>query len=166
LIIFEYIIALFVFNPNFMTMKHLKYLFFAVMLSSLYFVSGCDNGDGPGPSTSVFNLTAATFNGTAISPLPTYSLTIRFNAEGQPDGFSAMGNATYAPTPVVTGSGTWTATGTAITFTSGSASRTATANATLTPTTSSVSLTFSLTKVDDGVPAADAGTYVYTFQKQ
>ncbi len=137
------------------------------ILAGFLVLSGCDNGDDPQPVSLVFSLNEATFNGNPVSPLPTYNITINFDADGNPDGYSATGNATYTPTPGP-GSGTFTVSGNTATFTAqGGDQRSVTiTGGSITPSSVSATVQWELTKVDDGVPFEDAGTYEYTLQVQ
>lgn len=142
------------------TLKSLiKTLLFVAIVG---FLVGCDEDDPaePEPVTLAFSLQSATLDGNAISPTPVYSLTVNFDKDGNPNGYSASGTATYQPS--VGTSGTFSISGSQVTFTSGSDSRTANiTGGSLTNTSTSVSLQFELSKIDDGVPLDDEGTYVY-----
>jgi len=147
-------------------MKKISFFTLFLAIMGLTWFSACDNGgDDPQPTTIVFNLTSATLDGSAITPLPNYSLTVNFDADGNPDGYSASGNAQY--TPSVGSSGTFSVSNNQVTFTSGSDSKTVSITAgSISNTATTVSLQWSLTKIDDGVPPQDEGTYVYQMTAQ
>ncbi len=131
-------------------------------------LASCGGGDGggtdPQPSSVTLTTTTATFNGSPITPVPNYSLTLNFDASGRPNGYSVSGTATKQPT--IGSSGTFAVSGSQVTFTSGGQSRQVTiAGGQVTATTVSLDLRWDLTKVDDGVSAAEQGTYLYRMTK-
>lgn len=151
-------------------MKKIIGLAFWATVLSLFLLTSC-GGDGggdtpqPQPTSVALTVTSATFNGSAINPTPDYTLTLNFDADGNPNGYSVSGTADKQPT--VGSSGTFTVTGSTVTFTSGGVSRIVSfSGGSISSNTASVNLSWDLTKVDDGVSAAEQGTYVYAMTAQ
>jgi len=146
------------------------YLLFVALVSLLAFAS-CDNGGGddPQPTTKVFTLQNATFNGSPISPTPSYSVTLNWDADGNANGYS-VGSSNASQVPTVGNSGDFSvATGAnTITFSNTAGdSRTVNITAgTITPSALTFTVQWELTKVDDGVDFEEEGTYVFEMQAQ
>jgi len=135
-------------------------------LFSMMSCGGSDGGGGtdPQPTSVTLTTTSATLNANPITPTPNYSLTLNFDAGGQPNGYSVAGTADKQPT--VGSSGTFSVSVSQVTFTSEGVSRqVAITSGTLNKEVVSVSLQWDLTKVDDGVSAAEQGAYLYTLSK-
>ncbi len=149
--------------------KIIGFALWATVLS-LFVLTGCGGGDGggdpqPQPTSITLTTTSATFNGSNITPTPDYRLTVNFDANGDPNGYSVVGTADKQPT--VGSSGTFQVIGSTVTFTSGNFSRqVAITGGNITASTTSVGLKWDLTKVDDSVSAAEQGTYLYTMTAQ
>ena len=145
--------------------KLLSLLAFFLLIGLIGCKDDNDNNDPepepePEPVSITLTLTAATLDGEAIDPTPDYTITVNFDKDGNPDGYTASGDATYQPS--IGTSGTFSITGTEVTFTSGDDSRTATiTSGELNNETSTISLQWDLSKIDDGVPPDEAGTYIY-----
>ncbi|UZR98439.1 hypothetical protein [Chondrinema litorale] len=143
-------------------MNYSKNLFSLLAFSLLLIMVGCKDDDDPEPEAVSITLTleSATLDGSTIDPVPDYTLVVTFDKDGNPDGYTASGSATYQPS--IGTSGTFSINSTVVTFTSGDDTRSVTiTGGTLTNETTSVSLQWELTKIDDEVSADDAGTYVY-----
>ena len=143
-------------------MNHSKKLLSLLAFYLLIALVGCKDDDDPEPEPVTITLTleSATLDGNAINPVPGYTLAVTFDKDGNPDSYTASGSATYQPS--VGTSGSFSITGSEVTFTSGADTRTVTiSSGQLSNETVSVSLQWELTKIDDDVPADDAGTYVY-----
>lgn len=143
-------------------------LWFAVL--SLFMLTSCGGSGGgsdpqPQPTSITLNTTSATFEGSNITPTPDYRLTINFDANGNPNGYSVAGTADKQPT--VGSSGSFQVSGSTVTFTSGGVSRQVSiTGGSINTNTVSVGLQWDLTKLNDGVSAAEQGTYLYTLTAQ
>lgn len=130
-------------------------------------MASCDDGgdDTPQPSSITLTLTSATKDGVAISPTPGYSVTFDFTADGTPDGYTVNSNtASFVPT--IGSTGTFSVSGSTATFSDGSLSRMVSITAgSISSEATTVSLQWELTKIDDGVTADEAGTYVYVLSE-
>ena len=147
-------------------MNHSKKLLSLLAFFLLVALVGCKDDDDPEPEPVSITLTlqSATLDGESFDPTPDYTLVVTFDKDGNPDTYTASGSATYQPS--ISTSGTFSITGSVVTFTSGSDTRDVTiSSGTLNNETVSVSLQWELTKLDDEVPADDAGTYVYNMAK-
>jgi hypothetical protein len=124
----------------------------------------CDNGgDDPEPTTIKFTTSTATFEGDAINPVPSYTLTVTFDSAGKPTTYSASGSSRLTPTPG--NSGTWSISGTVITFSdSGGAQREV--NGSINSSSNSVVLDYNITKLDEGVITDEVGNYKYNMNAQ
>lgn len=138
-------------------------------------MASCDNNNDPDPVPDpvpepepvsiALTLQSATLEGEAIDPLPNYSLTINFDAQGNPDGFTASGDAKYQPSVGTTG--TFSVTSGVVTFTSGAESKSATiTSGEISRDTQTVALSWEVNKIDIGFDADEDGTYVYTLSVQ
>lgn len=148
-------------------MKKLKSIFFSALFSllALSMLTCCKSkkSDDPQPSEVTFSTVSATFRGKNITPTPDYKLTVKFDAQGKPAGYTVSGSAAKQPT--VGGSGSFSVNGKVVTFTSGSLSRQATiVSGEITAKSASVSLQWDLTKIDDKVSAEEQGTYLYVLK--
>ena len=136
----------------------------------LFMLTSCGGSGGgddpqPQPTSVTLNTTSATFEGSNITPTPDYRLTLNFDASGNPNGYSVAGTADKQPT--VGSSGTFSVSGSNVTFTSGGVSRQVRiTGGSISASTATVGLQWDLTKLDDGVSAAEEGTYLYTLTAQ
>lgn len=149
------------FNP--IQMKNIRYALFGAMIVALCGLFSCKD-EGPGlPNPLQFSFVSATFNGAAYSAAPNYTLSVTYADNGTPTGYTATGNANFTPTPG--NSGTMTVSGNTVTFSSGGDARTCTiSGGGLSQSATTVTLTFSLTKIDDGVEADEVGEYRYQME--
>jgi hypothetical protein len=146
-------------------MNILRNFVYCLLITSLYWAVSCDGGDDdPGlPNPLKFTLSSATFNGSDINPLPSYTLNITYDEDGTLTSYTATGSGQFTPTP--TNSGDVSPSGNSVTFTSGSNSRTVSiTGGTLSQSSTTVTLRWELTKVDDGVTAEEQGTYVFVME--
>ena len=80
-------------------MKKYVYISFVLLVG----LAACEQGAEPAPDTLIFRLVSATLNGNAIDPVPDYTLTLHFDADGTPTVYEASGTAIAVPTPKVSG---------------------------------------------------------------
>ncbi|WP_020532013.1 hypothetical protein [Flexithrix dorotheae] len=144
-------------------MKRVKFLLLSLVAGSLWFLSSCggDDPDDPQPTSVKFTVTSATKDGAAIDA-SSYTITFNFDAEGNPNGYTATGSSNLTPTTA--NSGTFSVASGIITFSAGGTSRSV--NGTVSASTKSLTLDYTLTKIDDGVSADDAGDYRYEMAAQ
>lgn len=144
-------------------MKKIRYALFGAIVIALCGLFSCKD-EGPGlPNPLKFSFVSATFNGAAYTAAPGYTLSITYGDNGSPISYTTTGNANFTPTPG--NSGTVSVSGNTATFSSGGDSRTCTiGGGGLGQTSTTVTLSFSLTKIDNGVEANEVGDYVYTLR--
>jgi|GEM_PF-3491762 len=155
-------------------MNLLKYKWTLVILFAIFTLS-CDNDDPadpipdpviePEPVSIALTLQTATLDGIDIDPLPDYSLTINFDKDGNPDGYTATGDAKYQPS--IGTSGTFSVTNDQVTFeNSGETQTVSISDGVISNETQTVSLQWEINKIDIGFDADEDGTYVYTLTNQ
>lgn len=147
-------------------MHKYNFKYWAVILLFITALASCkeDENPEPQPTTVVLTTQAATLDGNAITPVPDYKLTLNFDKDGNPNGYSSSGSATIKPS--IGTSGTFSISGNMVTFTSGGESRSVTvAQGTIGSGTTTADLQWELTKIDDGVTPEEEGTYVYQMAK-
>lgn len=141
-------------------MKNLIYFISILAFGILLFLVSCgDDKEDPQPTTIKFTTASATFDGSAIAPTPSYTLTVSFDGAGVPTTYSASGSSRTTPTSG--NSGTWSVAGSVITF-SDSGGATREVNGTINTSSSSVTLNYNVTKLDQGVITDEVGNYVFT----
>lgn len=140
-------------------MKNQLYIIQTLVFGMLFFLASCGGDDeDPQPVTIKFSTSSASFDGSSISPVPSYTLTVNFDGNGVPTTYTATGSS--RTTPTAGNSGTWSVSGTVITF-SDSNGATREVNGTINTTTSSVTLDYNVTKLDQGVITDEVGNYVF-----
>ncbi|NJN28309.1 MAG: hypothetical protein HC819_21240 [Cyclobacteriaceae bacterium] len=144
-------------------MKKILYLSCLFIVSIVLVLASCSKSDDPEPTSLKFNTTAATFDGAAISPVPTFTLTVNFDGDGNPTTYQTTGAGTL--TPALGSSGTWTATGNVVKFTTSSGAMRE-VNGSINTTSGNIALTYALSKLDQGVYTDEVGTYVYNMTVQ
>ncbi|MEM9671344.1 MAG: hypothetical protein AAF992_02045 [Bacteroidota bacterium] len=137
----------------------------SLLLLALVAATSCrKENEDPAPQAITFQLTEATLNGDAISPLPFYQLTLHFDAAGIPTIYEAQGSHASAPAPGQ--QGTWMQNGTQLTFTSQDGSEShqvQVSGAEVSVLSSSVELSWDLGKTE--IAWEQVGDYVYTLQR-
>jgi hypothetical protein len=145
-------------------MKNLIYFISLLTFGVLLFLVSCgDDGEDPQPTSLKFTTASATFDGSAITPTPAYTITVNFDASGNATTYTATGSSRTTPTPGNAGS--WSVAGSTITFVdNGGAQRTV--NGSINSTSSSITLNYNVTKLDQGVITDEVGNYIFNMSAQ
>ncbi|MEM9834557.1 MAG: hypothetical protein AAF944_28275 [Bacteroidota bacterium] len=136
----------------------------SMLLLGLITVAACKKSEDPAPQAVDFQLTEARLNGQPVVPLPAYTITLRFDAEGIPTDYEATGS--HPAAPALDQQGTWQQDGTQITFTSGNGSGTRTvqvSGAQVDALSSQIELSWSLSKTE--IDWEKVGDYTYSFTR-